>query len=66
MKKILILSMFFCACTLKTGDLPTKDAEYAKGDAIKGPIVTSRDATSYHDLDTLEEVETDISFEQGE
>ena len=40
MKKILILSMLFCACSAEAGDLPTEDVQYAKGDAIIGPIIS--------------------------
>ena len=46
MKKILILSMLFCACSAEAGDLPTEDVQYAKGDAIIGPIIMpSQDTT---------------------
>tara|TARA_R110000824_G_scaffold36844_7_gene113947 strand:- start:5874 stop:6071 length:198 start_codon:yes stop_codon:yes gene_type:complete len=56
MKKILILSMLFCACSAEAGDLPTEDVQYAKGDAIIGPIIMPS-----QDILTLEETDADIS-----
>ena len=56
MKKILILSMLFCACSAETGDLPAEDVQYAKGDAITGPIITPPE-----DVTTLEETDADVN-----
>ena len=62
MKKILILSMLFCACcSVDAGNLPANDAQHAKGDAIKGPIIMpSQDAGS------TEETEVDTSDDIAE
>ena len=57
MKKILILSMLFCACAANTGDLPTEDVQYAQGDAVIGPIIVpSQDIT-----EVAEETNTETS-----
>ena len=48
--------MLFCACSAEAGDLSTEDVQYAKGDAIIGPIIMPS-----QDILTLEETDADIS-----